>query len=133
MNVPVCRAATWALGEIGTPEAIEPLRRALGNGAASVHFAAAKALMKIDKDMALGEIKLVMNFQGSDEQRLEKMAAVDAARALIEIGHPEALDEIERTLMDPKVNRYVRIELYRLLTRHTDVSLSHAPTLGFTM
>jgi hypothetical protein len=119
LNTPVCRATVWALGEIGTPDAIAPLRLALRNGAASVHYTAAEGLMKIDESVALYEIKLVMNFKGSDDERLEKMAAVDAARALIEIGSPEALDEIERTVKDPEVNEYVRTGLYRLLDRNS--------------
>jgi len=119
MNVPVCRAATWALGEIGTPYAVEPLRLALRNGAASVHYAAAEALMKVDENVALHEIRQVMNFKGNDDERLDKMAAVDAAGALIEFGPPEAVDEIERTMKDPEVNEYVRNGLHRLLSRHT--------------
>jgi HEAT repeat protein len=120
MNGPVCRAATWALGEIGTVYAIEPLKLALRNGAASVHYAAAEALMKIDENVAIYEITEVMKFKGDNEERLEKMAAVDAARALIEIGPPEVLDEIEKTMKDPDVNEYVRIGLYRLLSQRTD-------------
>ena len=119
MNIPVCKAAAWALGETGAYEAVEPLRLALRNGAASVHYAAAEALMKVDENIAFDEIRQVMNFKGGDEERLEKMAAVDAARALIEIGPPEALDEIEKTIKDPEVNKYVRTGLYTLLTRRT--------------
>jgi HEAT repeat protein len=118
-NIPVCKSAAWALGEIATPEVVAPLKVALRNGAAAVHDAAANALMNIDNEMAFEEIKLVMNFKGSDDARTDKIAAVDAARVLMDIGYPQAIDEIERTIQDSDVNKDVRINLHIFLDQRT--------------
>jgi HEAT repeat protein len=114
MSIKVRAEAAEALGDMGVPEAVEPLVRALTDSMPVVRAMAARSLGKLRANAACKQLRSCLTDQ-------DETTRCNAIQALVDIGDKGAMPQIAQLIMDP--SKEVRKMVLEALHRLGDASL----------